>query len=277
MRYAYRPMTVCIAALADLGKSIVLVCDSMLSNEAESGDQVAYKMRPLSGIFQWWAMFAGDISQVPSLLDSVTRSLFRVADATNEAGIIERCVLEAYHGVRMRYATDLVLSPIGFTLARFLDESDKHPDLKEKLAAVDLGCELMVAGFDFAGDGFIITVQHPGKAINHEVTGWAAIGSGAYGATSTLMFHSVNQDMRLAQVLYHACEAKFMAESADGVGKHTRVKVAMGGRKMDPYELDHDGINQIRMVWERDGRPRLPPDIIAALDRELMKYPHGAA
>jgi len=266
-------MTVCIAALADLGKSLVLVCDSRLSAGEVSGDRAANKMFPLSDQFQWWAMVsANDITQVPSVLDAVVHSLFRVSDSTNTAAIVERCVLEAYMAIRMRYAADLVLSPIGFTVERFLANSERHPDLKEKLSAVDLGCELLVAGFDFAGDGFIFTVEHPGDVRSHTFAGWASIGSGANEAINSLLRHSVNYTMELPRVLWHACESKFRAELSEGVGRHTVVKVADGAGKMDAYEASEALIDNIRGAWERGGAAA-SGWVISRLQSELERHP----
>src|SRR5260370_9557614 len=124
-------MVVGMGGVCDLGKSMVLACDSMLSASEVSGDRAAHKMFPLSAHFQWWAMFAGDsIGQIPIVADAMVHSLFRLSDSTNTADAVARCVLEAFRVVRLRHAVDLVLSPIGFTLDRFLAQSDRHPDLK---------------------------------------------------------------------------------------------------------------------------------------------------
>jgi hypothetical protein len=268
-------MTVCIAALADLGKSLVMVCDSMLSSGDFSGDRIANKMYPLSDCFQWWALVAAsDVTRIPSLVDAVIRRLLSLSDSTNTVETVERAAVEAYQSVRTRYAADLVLSPIGLTMEQFVNRGEWHPQLAQQLAAVNLGCEVLVAGFDFAGDGSIFTVEHPVIVRNHNLAGWTSIGSGSYSAIGTLLHHSVNYSMELPRVLYHACEAKFMAESADGVGKHTVAKVASGAYgKMDAYEASEALIRNIRTAWERDGKPRVPAGVIEHLADDLKKHP----
>lgn len=275
LMYASRPMTVCIAALADLGKSLVMACDSRLSTEKVFGDKAAQKMFPLSNEFQWWAMFAGDdITQIPILYNAMLHSLFRVSDATNTAEFVSRCAMEAYRFVRLRRAVDLVLSPTGFTLQQFLPLRDRHPDLSERMDAVELGCGAIVAGFDFAGDGFIFSVEHPGEISSHDFAGWASIGSGESYVTEMLLRRSVNCEMELPYVLYHTCEAKFMAEQDRNVGRHTVVKVAHATGKMDAYVLSDGLIDNIRTASAGRGRSPVSDFVIDHLRSDLKKRPN---
>jgi hypothetical protein len=274
LRYACGPMTVCIAALADDGRSLVMTCDSMLSSESFSADHTAVKMHVLTAPFPWWIMAAGDVSHTIPVIELAGLKLLAMTETTNTREFVERAVVSAYQGVYRQVAEDVVLTPLGFDW-EYLQrgESSIVGKLMEKLEQVNLGCEFLVAGFDWNGDGYIFSVMHPGTAKNRNVCGYEAIGTGAYNALAILMHHSVNQEMKLAQVLYHVCEAKFMAESADGVGRHTHVKVARGVNKTDPYELSGQFIDLIRETWEKDGKPRLPNGIINTLDRQLDKLP----
>jgi len=265
-------MTVCIATLADVGKSLVMVCDAMLSGIDFSGDRVAYKLYPLTEA--WWVMVAGDdITHIVPVIEEVTLRLAVLTAATNTLAYVERVVVESYQKVRMQHAGDLVLAPIGVTLERFWQDSDLFQGyLTERLASVDLGCQFLVAGFDWAGDGHIFTVENPGIARNHDLAGWASIGNGAMTATSTLLYYSVNYTMELARALYHTCEAKFMSETAPGVGKHTVVKIMNAGTGgKTPSELSEEFIARIREDWDKFGRPRAPKsalDGIGVLLRE---------
>lgn len=270
-------MTVCIAALADVGKSLAMACDSMLSSAELSGDRVAYKLYPLSDRFQWSAMVAADdLTHVVPVIEAAILALIGLSDSTNNLTEIERAVVTAYQGVRMQYAEDSVLSPIGMTMESIRQNPVGH--LAERVERVDLGCQFLVAGFDWAGDGHIFTVEHPGVARNHNVSGWASIGSGAYSAISTLLHHSVNYEMELARVLYHVCEAKFMAESAGGVGKHTVVKVLNAATPVKaPSELSEDFIAAIRSDWEKEGMPRVPKSTLAEIRTLLEKGSFGGS
>jgi 20S proteasome alpha/beta subunit len=270
-------MTVCVAALADVGKSIVLACDSMLSGGEFSGDKVAHKLYPLSGQFHWCAMAAGDdITHIAPVIDGAVLGLLGLTDVTNTAENVERTVVAAYQNVRIRHAEDMVLAPIGMTMESFLQKTEWQNNLVDELRAVDLGCQVLVAGFDWTGDGHIFTVEHPGIVRNHDFSGWASIGNGAYSAISMLLFHSVSYDMELARVIYHVCEAKFMAESAPGVGKHTVVKVMKPDMLVaTPSELSSDCISKIRDEWESQGKPRIPTSALDGIREILETHPFG--
>jgi hypothetical protein len=275
LRYACRPMTVCLAALANSGKSLVLACDSMLSAESFSSDRIADKMFVLTTPYQWWAMYAGDVVNVVPVIELAVKRLLNLSPATNTREIVEREILAAYQTVRGQLAADSVLSPVGLTWQAILQNAELHAGVAARLERVNLGCEFLIAGFDWNGDGYIFSIIHPGVIRNHNACGYESIGSGAYNALATLMHHSVNQQMELARVLYHVCESKFMAESADGVGKHTHVKVARGSGKMDAYELSEESITGIRFAWEKEGKPRVPRGFIEHLEEQLRKHPAG--
>jgi 20S proteasome alpha/beta subunit len=270
-------MTVCIAALADVGKSVVMACDTMLSGSDFSGDKVAFKLYPLSDRFHWWAMVSGDdITHIVPIIEAATLNLLGLSGSSNDRATVERAVVAAYQDVRTRYAEDLVLAPIGMTMETWRSCPEWQGHLVEKLEGVDLGCQLLVAGFDWVGDGHIFTVENPGVAKNHDFAGWASIGSGAYSAIGTLLYHSVNYEMQLARVLYHVCEAKFMAESAPGVGKHTVVKILNSTMPVkQPSELSEDFIAKIRNDWEREGRPRVPTGTLAGIQMLLKNGSFG--
>jgi hypothetical protein len=267
--YACKPMTVCIAALADVGKSLVMACDSMLSTIEFSGDKVAFKLYPLSDRFHWWAMIAADdLSHVVPIIDAATLRLLDLSDANNTVAHTERAVVAAYQDVRTQYAQDFILVPIGLTMQ---DLKEHRPDnsLVDELNSVDLRCQVLVAGFDRDGDGHIFSVENPGIGKNHDPVGWASIGAGGYSATSTLLHHSVNFEMELARVLYHVCEAKFMSESAAGrsvaTGKgkagrashNRRLPGSELGSKKDP-SVSHpiSAINSERLPIQESSAPR---------------------
>jgi hypothetical protein len=275
LRYACRPMTVCIAAMADTGKSMVLICDGMITAGAEfSGDAIADKLYPLSDRFQWWAMISGDdITRVVPVIDLAIEKLVSIPQAKNTVQEVERAVVSAYQEVRLQRCEDCVLSPIGMTLHEYKSCNPRDPYLSEEMRRVDLGCQILVAGFDWAGDGHILLVENPGVPQNLNPVGFGSIGSGSFGALGMLYHHSVNYGMELARVLYHALEAKFMAESAIGVGKHTTVKVIRAGVP-DPYAAT-GLLTDIRAAWESDGKPRVPMAAIEALRRELKSHPSG--
>jgi hypothetical protein len=272
----HKPMTVCIAALADVGKSLVLVCDRMITSGSDFiGDAIASKLFPLSDRYQWWAMISGeDITRVVPVLELAVEKLVALPQPQNTCREVERAVVSAYQEIRLQKCEDEVLSPIGMTLEEFKNLDPRDPYLSDDMRRVDLGCQILVAGFDFAGDGNIFAIENPGSPQNLNPIGFGSIGSGSHRALGMFYHHSVNYEMDLPTVLYHALEAKFMAESALGVGKHTTVKVIRSGVH-DLYDSTGP-LTTIREAWEAHGKPKVPVAAIEALRRELGKHPSGA-
>jgi hypothetical protein len=145
--------------------------------------------------------------------------------------------------------------------------------LIDKLQKIELGFQVIVAGFDWNADGHIFTVEHPGVPISHDVAGWKAIGVGEFGVQNTLITHSVSQNMELARVLYHTCEAKFVSESALGVGRYTQVKIPVPGVEDDALILSEEFVSVIRRAWEEEGRPRVPSGLVDVIREQLAKRP----
>lgn len=270
-------MTVCIAGMANVGKSIVLACDSMISTGEVSGDQVAFKLYPLAAPAVWWAMIAGDeITQVWPVIQEANNRLLAISADSLTSEAVGRAFADSYQWVRRSYAQDRVLSPFGITMEEFRSDGqrifgDTYREVAADLMRVDLGCEFLLAGFDRDGDGHILTVGNPGVVRNYDPVGFWAIGSGAPSALSMLFFHSVRYVLPLANVLYHVCEAKIMAESAFGVGKHTTVKVLACDSPMDAKELSQDFITNVRNAWEHDGKPHLDSRALQRIENELKK------
>ncbi len=265
----------CIAAMADLGKSLALACDGMLSSTDFSGDAVAYKVHPLSTKFHWMAMFAGDnLTHIMPVISRIQIAFTSLTEDSNRAELIKRVAQAAYQTERMQFAQDLVLAPLGMNLEGFLKNSEwRTESLVSRLETVSIECDFLIAGFDSDGDASIFTIEHPGVVRDHGVTGWASIGSGAYSATSTLLYHSVNWEMKGARVLYHVAEAKFMAESASGVGKHTHLMFIPSASKVSGQELSDEFIASIRTAWEIEGRPRVPEGYLNIIESALRKSP----
>jgi hypothetical protein len=268
-------VTVCVAALADVGDSIAVACDSMLSSLEFSADKIAHKLYPLSEKLQWAAMISGDdLTHVVPLLETTVIEMFSLTDDTNSLTNVELALTKAYKKVRDRYVQDLILSPIGLDFEVLRNRPKWNPYLGDRLASVSLGCDLLIAGFDNIACGHVLTVEHPGIVRNHDPVGWAAIGSGTFSAAGSLLHHSVNSEMELARVLYHVCEAKFMAESASGVGEHTTAMVIRPRVPLKEHcELSDAFISGIRGDWEREGKPRVPKGTLEYISEQLKKFP----
>lgn len=274
-------MTVCIAGMADVGKSLVLSCDSMISTGDFSGDHVAFKLYPLAApTGTWSAMMCGDdIAHIWPVIQAANDRLVEIKADSLTSEAVGRAFANAYQYVRRAHAQDQVLSHFDVTIEQFRSNGpsifgDSYREVAGDLTRIDLGCQFLLAGFDRDGDGHILEIDNPGIVRNHDPVGFWAIGSGAQSALGILFFHSVRGDLPLSRVLYHICEAKFMAESAIGVGRHTTVRVLThDSKEWDHSELTEDLIDNIRRVWEFEGKPRVPQLAISKLEETLAKMP----
>jgi peroxiredoxin family protein len=74
----------------------------------------------------------------------------------------------------------------------------------------------------------------------------------------------------MKETLYHACEAKFMAETASDVGTETQMFIARHGFNT----MSHQGklIEEIRDQWEKHGKPAMPSDVIKKIKEAEITF-----
>ena len=119
---------------------------------------------------------------------------------------------------------------------RLLTESDLIR-LETQVANHELEIELLVAGFDPTGTGFIMSVEGDGSRgiVKRHDTGFYAIGSGSVNATFILNYREASPQIPLREAVYYATEAKFYGEFATGVGMRTHVHVLRANKKISNW------------------------------------------
>lgn len=261
-------MTVCIAALCDSAKAVVTVTDHMLSNQDFSADGVALKMDSLS--HNWRVLFsANDVTSIVPIVTEARRTIGPYLE-DRELRDVTTIMQDSYQKQLQHRINSEILARWGFDIDSFRDHGLKKlghilfRDIAQEIGALKLGCEFLVYGFDSGGEGHIFSIGDPGEVQYWDKVGMWAIGSGKYSALSSLFFHSVNLLASPQRAIYHACEAKFMAESSTGVGKKTFVSFARHGH-LELY-LSEEDIGTIRQAWETSGKPRMPQGILSAIE-----------
>ena len=259
-------MTVCIAAICDYGRSILLATDQMISTQRFSGDAITLK---ISSVHSDWAMmFASDeLGYVGPIYGGVREEL---GDTSQKATArrVREVVLEKYAQAYRRKA-DSVLAPLELNLDSY--KSEGRQILGQEIFAqywatlneLSLNSSFLVAGYDEVNRvPSLFEVSKLGEAVSHDPVGFWAIGSGAPNALAMLFFHSFNRFVERERAIYHICEAKFMAESASGVGKYTSLIEMRASNdeaaKIDKFELSTEFVSEIRNWWEIQGKPRFP-------------------
>jgi hypothetical protein len=154
--------------------------------------------------------------------------------------------------------------------------------LRTRIAGVKpLSLHFLACGFDENGDGHILVIDGETPVGHYDKTGMFAIGSGAHAALSALAFHAdahlLSQYSEVKESVYCALEARFMAATAEDVGKESTFITVMEKDKKIQYMSD-PGIDVIRNIWKRRGAPRIPPQAIEMIPKLLhtMEEPKTA-
>ena len=221
-------MTVAIAGFTAPADFIVTVSDARISHgEAiPAADDGTMKNRKIATT--WGMMFAASdatafIPVVSSCYDALAFTGGK-GDPLAEEKQVREAVLAAYekefndrffreHLARWGYSDISDFRRTGFNdLGK-----DIYGDYAAKLARFDLGLELLVYGFNQAGNRHIFEVANPGKILSHNLRGFTAIGSGAWMALAALNRRPLTPG--LPETIWRFLDAKFSSETAAGVGE----------------------------------------------------------
>ncbi len=266
-RLPRRYMTVCVAAICDNGKTIILVSDRMIGPGFIESEPNINKVVKLHS--QWWLLFAGDdISPVFDIIDSSKEVIknknvaakLQPDDPAHLQAVMD-AVRESYEKKRMEQAESLYLKPIGWDIASF-NASAGGPnclpdfgEIKAKIADYVLNIELLVAGFS-EGTAYVFSlIGREGAIVNrHDLPGFYSIGSGGTGAIFMMYYRDLSYKTIAREAIYYAMEAKLFGEQASGVGEDTDLYVATADGKVITFSEDAIETGLVK-VWDKL-RPR---------------------
>lgn len=245
-------VTVCIAAVSKHGTAtgqIVIAADRLMTvmDDSLPGTDTL-KARKLSKT--WAFLFAGVGNHFLPLRESICSRLGKF-DVIHDLAKINDAVVDAYRKAFDEQFTAQYLSRYGF---QDVDEfrrvglsqlGDKFSFLCERLDDFDLGIELIIYGFGPDAVPHLIEIVNPGVAINQDLLGHCAIGSGASMALSSLRRKRMPYERN--RVVYRLLEAKFSAETAAGVGEQT-VLFTMDSQGKD-QSIGYGSINEIKKIY----------------------------
>lgn len=201
-----------------------------------------------------------------------------VSAVPNTLEAVSRAVCGVFQEQRRKEAADQYLSHLNLSVKEFNQNKTNLPpmewsDLNAKISSFQLGCQLLVYGFDDQNDAHIFCVEDPGVLHYEDAAGFAAIGSGAYRALSSLFWFPMVKEMMIFEALYQVCAAKFSAESARGVGDESTFAFVFNPprtSKVGGYTpITHPMMIRIRKLWEKYGRPRQPERLLEKLSAAL--------
>jgi hypothetical protein len=171
-----RFITVCIAALADEARAIVLVSDKALTyggayTPAIQGESRGIeKLLPIEGS-HWVALISGDPTFAETVVEQVEWRLRNNPELGGSVAQFTELVKSEYQAVRNRAITDRVLGRRLLTADMLLNRpADVQPlpsslfdQVAREIADFSTGCSLLIAGFDDKGLGRIFTVYDLGS------------------------------------------------------------------------------------------------------------------
>lgn len=228
-------MTVCIAAVCESAKKIVIAADRMLTFpyptnlEFETEEEKIETLAP-----SYIALVSGNSAYGTEILKN---SRTQLAGATTpEADRVFNIVKSEYASVRMVKIDDTIISSsLGVDYAKFLGKGGTLPAYLQPQSQVyqqlcmftqqfNLGVEIIVAGIDKSG-AHIWVIIHPGTLISLDKLGYGAIGSGGIHATIHLSLSAQTSRKKLFDTLYNVYMAKKASEAAPGVGQVTDMAI----------------------------------------------------
>lgn len=235
-------MTICIAALCDEGKVIVVASDRMVTS-SRPALQFDRKTRKIIEFHDRCViMSAGDAL---AHTEVVTRAHDVLAVETDpHVDKMTETIREIYQARRRERAERLHLRPRGITLESFYGGQilrlppelglviDKH------IAHESFNLDLIVAGIDSTG-GHIYGIADPGESDCYDSIGFHAIGSGVEHAI-TMLALNYRPDIKQEEMTRQIYEVKKTAQVAPGVGEATDISVITdkGIKRIDITKLE---------------------------------------
>ena len=215
-------MTVCIAALCENGKSVIMAADRMVTGEYLS---ITFE-HLLSKIFH-----IADCCVIASSGDAnVKTDVFHGAKPnidclkTPDVKDIVDEIKKSYANERKRVIIEKILFPQGFDSFKDFYEYQHmlNPEVTKRIQIeireYDFNLQILIAGVDQTG-GHIYRIDNPGTSIPHDSIGFEVIGSGTQHAMTTLISNDYSIGFSTKKALFAVYEAKKISEKAPGVGK----------------------------------------------------------
>jgi 20S proteasome alpha/beta subunit len=264
-------MSVCIAILCEERKTIVTVSDLKVNFGDFSAEGIVVKDIPFCAGNS--ILLAGDdMEYAAPILDRAKQIIGAGYKPPNE---VADAIDEAFRDQLQKQIENRVLRKRGFTAATFLDKGKQkctptvYLALCNRIEQVSIKLKFLVCGFDENKIGHIYLVDGENAPANYDSVGMWAIGSGAHAALSTLAYFANRLDITVnksaGEATYFGMTAKYMAESSDQVGKKEPFVCVVDASRKGKY-INYRDLVKIRQLWEQDGAPRVPDNLI-----EFMK------
>lgn len=233
-------MTVCIAAICNGGRSVVVCADRMFTNPGLSVEFETSERKIETIGKSCVVMPAGNSVNATEVIEDVRRKMGN--DPKPKFPEIAEIFRQEYASVRNKMVYQNVIVPmLGADFEQFRTRLplptylEKQPNAFQAIGAMsaqqNLQVELLICGIDNTG-AHLFHVTNPGIYGQLDKLGYAAVGSGGIHATIRLSLSGQTKSRDLSETLADVYNAKRAAEVAPGVGEATDIAV-----------IDASGIN----------------------------------
>lgn len=230
-------MTVCIAALADNGKSIVLAVDRMLTS-SNAAVPYQYEQNDVNKIFKitdnCFVLISGYISHAFAVLDS-SKKKTGVNSKKSLRDILEILKRE-YDAYRESWLEEGILKPRGISsLKEYYSNHAKYQQnfaqtIDQQISASSFDVDLIVAGYE--NDGWHLYAIFKNLPIQDKnAEGFISIGSGGPHAAYAMIDLNYSKSLSIEQVEKIVRDAKVKSEKSPGVGKGINIEIYETNKK----------------------------------------------
>jgi len=228
-------MTVCIGALCENRKAVVLVSDRMwterstLYYEFEPNESKIERIHPKAAVAT-----SGGVVLPDKIIKSTKKYVY---EKIEEVGSIEDVarVLSFYYGEeRRRRIEEEYFRPRGLTINEFYDEgkiTTLPPQLAQflddRVANYVFDLLMILGGVDSEG-AHLYLIRDPRTYESVDKVGFVSIGTGDRHAELTLIQHDFRPTVNISEAVFLAYMAKKNAEHAPRVGRKTDIVIITG-------------------------------------------------
>jgi 20S proteasome alpha/beta subunit len=227
-----RDMTICIAAICESGRTIVVGSDRELGIGFTSAEFHDGKWLHLYD--RWSIGFSGTVSNATDVILMARRAEKQLE--SHASFDVSESIAKAYQKARLRTAAARFLANRGWTIEDYRQfgakqlPPDTYATIDAQISVYNFDADLILAGFGEEDLGpSILTVKNPGVCIDHSKIGFWCVGTGSTAAQMSLFSREYAWSCSPERAAYYVYEAKVAAEHATGVGKTTDIHLIRRG------------------------------------------------
>jgi hypothetical protein len=256
-----RKVTICIACACGTptGETGIILCTDWLLSGVLGSAETGHKQAWINGSF--FGLTSGDPSEA-RVICGLLQAKFREAatiDETNIVSLIKHALYRRHSELR----DSLAQRQFGMShddVIKFGKErlpSEYFRRYLDRAKGVELGSELIVAGFDADGTHQIVRTDRSCEAVLNDH--FDCVGEGEYLARASLLHRGVEYTMPIDKAVYCVYEAKRAAERVKSVGKATLIHILFNKGKL--FYIDPNNIHELEALYDKYGPKRIPNDL----------------